>query len=90
MFVGAKLEEMGALSSSLSTEAGEVVDLQGRIQGILDGTTWTGAVADEFRNRWNTEFVGALTSLTNALNEASSVVEQRRSAIDQATNVFAG
>lgn len=90
MFVGAKLEDMAVLSGSMGSEAEQVELLQGRIQSILDNTTWTGLVADEFRNRWNTEFVSALVALREALNEASAVVEQRRAAIDHATNVFAG
>lgn len=90
MFVGAKLEDMAVLSGSFGTEAEQVEMLQGRVQSILDNTEWTGLVADEFRSRWNTEFVGALVALRDALSEASTVVEQRRAAIDQATNVFAG
>ena len=90
MFVGARLEDMAVLSGSFGTEAEQVELLQGRVQGILDNTQWTGLVADEFRSRWNSEFVSALVALRDALNEASAVVEQRRAAIDQATNVFAG
>jgi len=86
MMVGGNLEQLQALEHNFTTEAQAVADLQRRITSTLANTTWTGPAADRFRSEWNGTFVPALGRLQQALVENSTVVRNRKQAIQVATS----
>jgi hypothetical protein len=82
---GGNLEQMDSLGRQFQTQAEAVVSLRNSINGTLEGTGWTGPFSEKFRSDWHGVFVPALTKLEQSLREASSVVNDRRQAIDVAT-----
>lgn len=84
---GADLEQMTTLNRRFADEATAVEALQARINQAISTTTWTGPAAEQFRERWASEFVPALGRLREALSENAVVIAQRRGAIEAATGL---
>lgn len=84
---GADLEQMATLNRRFADEATAVEALQARINQAISATAWTGPAAEQFRERWASEFVPALGRLREALSQNALVVEQRRGAIESATGL---
>ncbi|MDA0364636.1 MAG: WXG100 family type VII secretion target [Chloroflexi bacterium] len=84
---GADLEQMTTLNRRFADEATSVEALQARVNQAISSTAWTGPAAEQFRERWASEFVPALGRLREALSQNATVVEQRRGAIEAATGV---
>lgn len=84
---GADLEQMSALNRRFADEATAVEALQARINQAVSTTAWTGPAAEQFRERWASEFVPALGRLREALSENAVVIAQRRGAIEAATGL---
>ena len=83
---GGDLAQLDTLSRQLLTEIDAVDGLQSRISGSLETTAWSGPAAERFRTQWTQDFVPALLRLKEALSESSSVVKDRRNAIEMATS----
>ncbi len=83
--VGGQLDEMAQLARTLNTNGGQAQEIRSVIDRALASTTWTGPAADRFRDAW-LQFSPSLDKLHQALTEAGHEVEQRRSALEQATS----
>lgn len=83
---GGDLAQLEALSRQFLTEIDAVDGLQSRISGALETTAWSGPAAERFRTQWAQDFVPGLLRLKEALSESSSVVTDRRKAIEMATS----
>ncbi len=82
--IAGEATQMELLSKKFSDSGGEVVELQSRLQRIIDdtvGSVWQGNAATNFRSAWDEQFNGALTNLSSALQEASGEVDRRMRAL---------
>lgn len=84
--VSAELNEMETLSRRLDTCSDEVKELRRALTALIDTTTWTGRAADEFRDKWRTEFNPVLTNMADALTTEGQEVRKRRDRFDFAGN----
>jgi uncharacterized protein YukE len=84
--IGADLEAMAGLASTFERDAQAVVELQARVGATLAGTAWTGRVADQFRDRWASQFVPALRQLEEALTTNARVVRDTQSGFNLVGN----
>jgi len=82
--IGAELEQMQGLRTSLERNGAQVSDVAAAIRGQLAGTFWKGPAADRFRQAWDGEFEPALRRLQQALSEAGQEVQRRHDALQQA------
>lgn len=82
--VGGQLEEMSHLAMTFRTNASLAQQIRTALDRTLASTTWSGPAADRFRASWQ-EFSPSLAKLNEALIEAGSEVDQRRTALDAAT-----
>jgi WXG100 family type VII secretion target len=82
--IGATIEEMHALQTALSREAGTVEQLSSTINGQVASTWWVGPAAERFKSEWEADFKPALGKLRTALQEASTEVSRRADAIQTA------
>jgi uncharacterized protein YukE len=82
--IGAELEQMQGLRSSLGQNSLQVGEVARAIRGQLASTFWRGPAADRFRQGWDGEFEPALRKLQQALDEAAQEVQRRHDALQQA------
>jgi WXG100 family type VII secretion target len=82
--IGGTIEEMQALSSTFTREAGNVSELTSTVDGQVANTWWVGPAADRFREAWQSQFKPMLANLQTALDEASTEVRNRANALQQA------
>jgi hypothetical protein len=82
--IGAGIEQLAELKSTLDREAMTVESLVGTIAGRLADTDWEGPAAERFRSQWSGEFEPLLRNLREALEEAGTEVARRRDALLQA------
>jgi WXG100 family type VII secretion target len=81
--IGANMEELQALGAKFTQEAQAVNELLSRVEGEVSRTQWQGPAADRFRGAWNNEFRPALRNLSQALEEASTEIKNRHTALTQ-------
>jgi uncharacterized protein YukE len=81
---GADIIQMQALERRLREESGAVIELQSRIDRALLDTTWTGPAADRFRQEWADNFSKALRTLSEALGQNATAVQNRWQAFQAA------
>lgn len=84
--IKAELGQLDTLSRRLGACSSDVDALKSNLTALISGTDWSGGAADRFRTAWDSEFRPSLDSLTAALVDASSEVDRRRVALDQAGN----
>ena len=81
---GADIAQMQQLEQRLKQEASSVTELMNRIDQALANTQWTGPAADRFRQEWSNDFRKALMTLSNALGENATAVQNRWRAFEAA------
>jgi uncharacterized protein YukE len=87
--VGADLPALQSLEAAFRRESEAVDALRSRIHAQVVGSEalWVGPAAQQFRDRWQEQFVRALAELTEALRGNADVVRARHDAIERATGV---
>lgn len=68
-------DELDSFAGKCTTEAGNVIDLKGRVRRALDSTDWHSPAADRFRTDWTTKYETALNELDRALRELSDAAK---------------
>jgi uncharacterized protein YukE len=81
---GADIAQMQQLEQRLKQESSAVTELMNRIDQALVNTQWTGPAADRFRQEWSNDFRKALMTLSNALGENATAVQNRWRAFEAA------
>lgn len=81
---GADIAQMQQLEQRLKQEGGAVTELMQRIDQALANTQWTGPAADRFRQEWTNDFRKALMTLSNALGENATAIQNRWRAFEAA------
>jgi len=81
---GADIAQMQQLEQRLKQESSSVTELMNRIDQALVNTQWTGPAADRFRQEWSNDFRKALMTLSNALGENATAVQNRWRAFEAA------
>jgi uncharacterized protein YukE len=81
---GADIAQMQQLEQRLKQESSAVTELMSRIDQALVNTQWTGPAADRFRQEWSNDFRKALMTLSNALGENATAVQNRWRAFEAA------
>jgi uncharacterized protein YukE len=74
---GADIAQMQTLEGRLKQESAAVTELMQRIDQALSNTQWTGPAAERFRQEWTNDFRKALMTLSNALGENATAVQNR-------------
>ncbi|MGI8648610.1 MAG: WXG100 family type VII secretion target [Mycobacteriales bacterium] len=82
--VGGQLDEMWNLASTFKHNAAQMQHVRGSIDQVLVSTSWSGPAAERFREAWR-QFAPSLDHLYEALTEAGTEVDRRRTALDAAT-----
>ena len=82
--IGAEMGQLQQLVHSFTRESQTVAQLTAAIGGQVNSTWWKGPAADRFRSAWEGEFAPTLRRLEAALQEASTEVNRRHSALLQA------
>jgi uncharacterized protein YukE len=85
-FLGMDIQEVRNLSSALNNGASEIQDIINKITSQLSGTQWIGADATRFRDDWSGTHVNQLTTVKNALEQASQLASQNASQQEQASS----
>lgn len=67
-FWGQDTEQLRAQAARLHGASAEVAALQGRLDVLVQGSTWTGPDSDAFRARWHDEAARALGSVVDELD----------------------
>ena len=81
---GADIAQMQQLEQRLKQESSAVTELMTRIDQALVNTQWTGPAAERFRQEWSNDFRKALMTLSNALGENATAVQNRWRAFEAA------
>ena len=68
--------QMEALGANFRQQAEAVERVIAAIQGGIDGTTWQGARAEQFRTLWESQFKRNLMTLREALGEHSMFISR--------------
>jgi hypothetical protein len=79
---GMNVEEVKNLGHTLQTQADNIRNLVGQLDGLVNGTTWMGPDADQFKGQWWPEHKQHLLAVSeqlhgfgqSALNNASDQV----------------
>ena len=79
---GMNVDEVNQLGHQLQTQAGNIRDMVGQLEGVISGTTWMGPDADQFKGQWWPEHKQHLLAVAeqlhgfgqSALNNASDQV----------------
>jgi WXG100 family type VII secretion target len=82
--IGAEMGQLQTLGQSFTRESQTVAQLTAAISSQVNSTWWKGPAADRFRSAWEGEFAPTLRRLEAALQEASTEVNRRHSALLQA------
>ena len=67
---GANPEQLAALGRTLTNQIDAINQLMSTVDGVLNGTTWTGPARDRFGEDWNGSFKQALNRLNEAFDAA--------------------
>lgn len=84
--IGMEVGAVRNLASQLNTSAGQIEELMSRLTGVLEGTTWVGNDASQFRNEWQGGHVPALRGVAEALRSAATAASRNADAQEQASN----
>lgn len=82
--IGAEMGQLQTLGQSFVRESQTVAQLTAAIGSQVNSTWWKGPASDRFRSAWEGEFAPTLRRLEAALQEASTEVNRRHSALLQA------
>ncbi|MBA2607736.1 MAG: WXG100 family type VII secretion target [Actinobacteria bacterium] len=82
--VGAELASLTRLEAAVAQQRAALEQLRASLANQIAATEWTGQAADRFRATWAEEHEPALRRLEAALQEASSEVARRRTALEAA------
>jgi WXG100 family type VII secretion target len=82
--IGAEMGQLQTLGQSFTRESQTVAQLTAAIGSQVNSTWWKGPASDRFRSAWEGEFAPTLRRLEAALQEASTEVNRRHSALLQA------
>ena len=69
---GANPEELRSLGTSLTAQIETIDAVMSAVDGVLNGTTWTGPARDRFVDEWNGSFKTALGKLNEAFGAAGN------------------
>ena len=69
---GANPEELRSLGTSLTAQIESIDAVMSKVDGVLNGTTWTGPARDRFVDEWNGSFKTALGKLNEAFGAAGN------------------
>jgi uncharacterized protein YukE len=67
---GANPEQLANLGTTLQRQIDTIAQLMSTVDGVLNGTTWTGPARDRFVEDWNGSFKQALNRLNDAFGLA--------------------
>ncbi len=67
---GANCEQLTNLGNTLSRQIDAITQVMSTVDGVLNGTTWTGPARDRFVEDWNGGFKQALNKLNDAFGLA--------------------
>ena len=67
---GANPEELRGLGASLTAQIERIDAVTSTVDGVLNGTNWTGPARDRFVEEWNNSFKSALGKLNEAFGAA--------------------
>lgn len=85
-FLGMNPEEVRALASQLNQKAGEIESIKSQLTSKLQGTTWVGQDANQFRSEWDSSHAPAINRVVEALRTASQTATRNASAQDQTSS----
>ena len=85
MLLSGDTAQMDTLHQTFMHASDEIQTLVGTLTGPVQSTTWTGPAAERFRSQWNDEFSPMLHRLQEALQTNGAIVQQRRTALEQAS-----
>ncbi|MBV6508872.1 MAG: hypothetical protein JJLCMIEE_01939 [Acidimicrobiales bacterium] len=84
--LGLTPEEMRTLARQFTTKAGEVRAIEASITNLLEGTSWTGRRASEFRSAWNGPFRRSLAQLAEELDKNAGYINDVTTSTESALN----
>jgi len=84
--VGARLEDLHALSASCGRHGRNVDALLKEMRTQLHNTQWVGGAASRFRAAWESDFEPALVRMSAALDELGLEARSRAERLDAAGN----
>lgn len=64
---GMNVDEVNSLGSQLQTQADNIQQLVGQLEGAINGTTWMGPDADQFKGQWWPEHKQRLLAVADGL-----------------------
>ena len=67
---GANPEQLATLGRTLTNQIDAINQLMSTVDGVLNGTAWTGPARDRFGQDWNGSFKQALNRLNEAFGAA--------------------
>lgn len=85
-FLGMNTDEVRALASQLSQKAGEIDTIKNQLSAKLQGTSWVGQDATQFRSDWDSSHVPVINRVVEALQTASQTATRNASAQDQTSS----
>jgi uncharacterized protein YukE len=85
-FLGMDVQEVHNLANQLNNSASEIQSIINTITGQLNGVQWTGTDATRFRGDWTGTHVAQLTTVKNALEDASRLATQNAQQQEQASS----
>lgn len=77
--LGLDPDQMDALASKMTTEAGTIKQIATAITGQLNSTWWQGPDAERFKGEWQGTHAAALNRAAEALDAVSQLVKQEAS-----------
>jgi uncharacterized protein YukE len=67
---GANVEQLTTLGRTLTKQIDAINQMMSTVDGVLNGTAWTGPARDRFVEDWNGSFKQALNRLNEAFDAA--------------------
>lgn len=67
---GANPEQLANLGTNLTRQIDAINQVMSTVDGVINGTTWSGPARDRFVNDWETSFKSALAKLNDAFGMA--------------------
>lgn len=83
---GMNVEQGRSLSKSMLNNSDTITGITSQLQNQLQNTEWLGQDADQFRDKWNSEYSKSLKIVAEALSLAGQHLNQEADAQDQASN----
>ena len=67
---GANPEQLTNLGNTLTRQMDSIAQVMSTVDGVINGTTWSGPARDRFVEDWNGSFKQALNKLNEAFDAA--------------------